>query len=587
MNERNSKTATDRPWRIDALSKDAQRYRQNGWWRNRSHVDDFLECVKTRPDKVAIAAYSDGVPDPYKLTYGELHRHVEQCSRAFLALGVEPGDVISLQLPNSWEFPILALAALRVGAIPNPIPIIYREREVSFMLRHAASKVFVAPAAFRGFSFAEMARKLEQDIPTLKHVITTGAPVSGLSNFNETCLNERRSESFTDGESAPPRSWINRLLGRNRNATDEASELERRRPRANDLAVLLYTSGTTGVPKAAMHSHNTLWSSCRAVDVSLKLTSDDVVFMASTMGHLTGFYWGMLLPLSTGQKVVYQDVWSADGMLDAIEREGVTWTLSATPFALDLVDAQKREKREVTSFRAFVCGGAAIPPAVSIALEEHLSVSLISLWGCTEVGICTIHKLGAPVDILANSDGMPVEWMELRIVDDKLKPVASGQEGQLHVRGPSTFVGYFKQSDLTEDMRTEDGWYDTGDLGRRTDDGGVRITGRSKDIIIRGGQNIPVVEIENELLKHPRIKEVVVVGVPDERLGERGCAVVVPVGEAPSLDDLRACLESNGMAKQFWPEQLEVIDAMPRTPAGKVQKYVLRKRIADAQNEHV
>ena len=553
----NPPNGTPAAWRRKHDPLDVNRFHREGWWRDHSLLDDFLVAVKKHPDKAAIVAFSNGRNRPQTLSYGQLGRYVDRCAGGLIELGIQPGDVVSLQLPNGWEFPILALATMRAGGVPNPLPIIYRELELSFMLRHTGSKVLVVPREFRGFSHASLARKLQNDIPTLAHLVCTGGPESGLIDFETFFLDEKRVL-----EPGLPEA------------------LEQRRPGPDDFAVLLFTSGTTGTPKAALHTHNTIWSAGRALPNAINLTADDVHFMASTMGHLTGFYWGMLLPLSMGQKVVYQDAWDAKRLLDAIEAEKITWTLSATPFAIDLIDAQKAQRRPITTLRAFVCGGAQIPPRVATEMKEHLGVDLISLWGATEVGICTIHRIGAPIDTLASSDGMPVPWMELRIVDDQLQPIERHGSGRLQVRGPSIFAGYLNQAQLTADMETPDHWFETGDLGRETPDGGIRISGRSKDIIIRGGQNVPVVEIENELLKHPLIKEVVVVGVPDERLGERGCAVVVPHERPPTLDDIKRQLEKVGMAKAFWPERLEIIAAMPRTPAGKIQKFVLRERLA-------
>jgi cyclohexanecarboxylate-CoA ligase len=214
-------------------------------------------------------------------------------------------------------------------------------------------------------------------------------------------------------------------------------------------------------------------------------------------------------------------------------------------------------------------------------MREALGVDLISLWGMTEVGICTIHHLGAPPETLAASDGLPVPYMDLRIVNDLLEPVPDGEEGRLQARGPSIILGYRGQPELTVAAETKDGWFETGDLGKRIADGGIRITGRSKDIIVRGGQNVPVVEIENLLLTHGKVGEVAVVGYPDDRLGERACAFVVPEGEPPSLDELTGHLRAAGMTRQFWPERLEIVGSLPRTPAGKVQKFVLRQDLAD------
>jgi cyclohexanecarboxylate-CoA ligase len=353
------------------------------------------------------------------------------------------------------------------------------------------------------------------------------------------------------------------------------------RPGPDDPAFLMYTSGTTGEPKAALHSHNTAWSAGRPLPEALGLGGDDVCFMASTVGHLTGFFWGTYLPLSMGQKVVYQDEWNASQLMDIIDFEGITWTLSATPFAMDMIKVQREQPRPLPTLRAFVCGGAPIPPQAAIAMRETLGVDLISLWGMTEVGICTIHRLGAPPETLAASDGMPVRYMDLRIVNDLLEPVPDGEEGRLQARGPSIILGYRGQPELTVAAETKDGWFETGDLGKRIADGGIRITGRSKDIIVRGGQNVPVVEIENLLLTHGKVGEVAVVGYPDDRLGERACAFVVPEGEPPSLDELTGHLRASGLTRQFWPERLEVVGSLPRTPAGKVQKFVLRQELAD------
>lgn len=220
-----------------------------------------------------------------------------------------------------------------------------------------------------------------------------------------------------------------------------------------------------------------------------------------------------------------------------------------------------------------------MPPHAALAMQEHLGVDLVSLFGMTEVGICSIHRLGAPLDTLAASDGMPVSHMELRLVDEDLRPVADGEEGRIQARGPSIILGYRDQPEMTEAAQTPDGWFETGDLGRWMPDGGLRITGRSKDIIVRGGLNVPVVEIENLLAVHDKVADVAVVGYPDDRLGERGCAVVVAAGTPPTLAELTGQLDAAGVARQFWPERLEIIDAMPRTPSGKIKKFVLRDRL--------
>jgi len=546
-------------WRRPVSDADAERYHCLGWWRDVTGLDELLAAVRRHPDKAAVVSYRKGRTLPSVITYGQLGALVDRFAGAFRSIGVQPGDVVTIQLPNSWEFPALVFGAMRAGAIPNPVPPIYREHELSFMLRHARSKVYVVPASFNGFSHRDMAVSLAAGLPDLEHVVVIdGSPAdSEVLGFEEAFV--RPLHELTPGL---------------------AEELDLVRPGADDPAFLMFTSGTTGMPKAALHTHNTAWSAGRPLPEAIGLSADDVCFMASTVGHLTGFFWGTYLPLAIGQKVVYQDVWDTQQLLDIVGFENITWTLSATPFAMDMVAAQKRAPRALSSLRVFVCGGAPIPPSAAIAMQEHLGVDLVSLWGMTEIGICSIHRLGAPLEILAASDGMPVGHMELRIVDEDLRPVPDGQEGRLQARGPSIILGYRDQPELTRDAETADGWFETGDLGLRTQDGGIRITGRSKDIIVRGGQNVPVVEVENVLVQHERVREVAIVAYPDERLGERGCAVVVPDGEPPTLADLKTCLDQAGVARQFWPERLEITDAMPRTPSGKIKKYVLRRMVA-------
>ncbi len=542
--------------RIDPV--DVDRYYRQGFWRDRTMLDDFLEQAERHPDKAAIVTYSPDHPVPRTVTYGQLAAWVDRIAAKLLELGIERDDVVSVQLPNGWEFAAVTLAAMRVGAVVNPLVSIFRHHELSFMLSKAESKLLFVPSAFRGFDHAALAEQLVEELPSLRQAIVAGDAVpEGMLSFERDVLG-------TPARSSPTPEVLG-SLGR----------------RPDEVISVMYTSGTTGEPKGTLHTCNTMWSNGRPLFRELHIGGDDVCFMASTMGHLTGFLWGMLYPLSLGSKVVLQEVWDADGFIELFDTEGVTWTLSATPFVLDSAAAVQRNPKPLATFRYFVCGGAPIPPHAAVAADEVLGTALVPLWGCSESGIITIGRPDDPLEVVTTGDGRPTDIMELRVVDDALDPVGVGQEGRLQVRGPSLFIGYLHRLDLYRENETPDGWFDTGDLGRLRPDGGVRITGRSKDIIIRGGENIPVVEVENALLEHPAVAEVAVVGYADERLGEKGCAVVVPTGEPPTLEELTAHLSRKGMAIQYWPERIKVLDAMPRTPAGKIQKFVLRSLLAE------
>ena len=545
---------------IDAAT--AAHYYQQGWWRDRTLIDDFLDQAAAHPDRVAVVSAKQASPVLHRHSYAELERLSRRFAAAFLALGVRPGDVVSVQLPNSWEFPALVYGALRAGAIVNPLVPIFRRRELTFILNRTETAVLVVIDRYRGFDHGAMGMELLGEVPSLQHVVVVGDAPAGAVSFADMFCGRVDEDDPA-------------LL----------AELERRRPGAEDLIEIQFTSGTTGEPKGVIHHHNTVYSGGRAVRDVYGLGAEDVCFMASTLAHQTGFGYGMLVPFALGMKVVYQDAWQPEEALDLFAAEGVTWTVGATTFAMDQIAAQQRQRRDVPRFELFICGGAAIPPHVVHQTKEYLGAQLVAVWGMTENMIVTTTRPGDPAELVADSDGTVVDWMEVRIVDEAGNEVPVDGVGDLQVRGPSQALGYFKRPDIYAAASPGDGWFDTGDLARRRADGGIRIVGRTKDLVIRGGENIPVAEIENVLFTHPAVAEVAVVAVAHERLGEQACAVIVvrehAAANPPTLGELAAFLAEAGMAKQFWPEQLRLVDSMPRTPSGKIQKFQLRQQIAN------
>lgn len=527
-------------------------YRQLGAWSDRTYLDDVLEVAARQPDQVAVVTARTGHALPESLTYGQLARLVDRFAGALADLGVGRGDVVSLQLPNWWQFPTLALATARLGAVVNPLVPIFRHRELSFILERTAAKVCVVPATYRGFAHGELLRALQRELPSLEHVFVLGEDFEG--HFVE-------------------RRW--------EDAAGLHSRLDALRPAPGDLAEIQFTSGTTGEPKGVEHTYDSIRGSCAAGPRILGFDASHTGFMASTLAHQTGFLFGLVVPLSCGAKVVYQDVWNPEEALAVMSDEGVTWSMGATPFVLDLVEAQQRQPRPLDRFNRFICGGAPIPPHAVGAAQEVLGAELVAVWGMTENGIVTLTRPGDPHEVVTQSDGTPVPWMEVRIVDDEGAELGVGAPGRLQVRGASQTRGYYKRPDLYEASSTADGWFDSGDMAWRREDGGIRIAGRYKDLVIRGGENVPVGEVEAVLYTHPAVREAAVVGYPDERLGERACAVIVPVqaGEAPTLQELAAHCQASGMARQFWPERLVVLDDLPKTPSGKVQKFKVRELV--------
>ncbi|MFL6056099.1 MAG: AMP-binding protein [Actinoallomurus sp.] len=330
-----------------------------------------------------------------------------------------------------------------------------------------------------------------------------------------------------------------------------------------------------------MHTHNTVMAANAPLPARLGLTRDSVIHMASTLAHLTGFLYGARLPVQVGATGVLQDVWSATRFVELIQEHGITYTSAATPFLHDLVNAPNLTDHDLSSLTRFCCMGAPIPRAIVREARRKLpDLVVLGGWGQSENGLVTLGIPGDPDEKLIDTDGYPWPGMRIRVVDAKGDEVPTGQEGRLQVTGPFLFVGYAERLELTR--ASFDGeWFDTGDLARIDADGYLTITGRSKDVIIRGGENIPVAYVENVLYENPKLAAVAVVAIPDPRLQERACACVVPAPgvEEFTFEEMQRFLKEKGVAKQYWPERLKILTDLPRTASGKIQKFRLRDQV--------
>ncbi|HZG72568.1 MAG TPA: AMP-binding protein [Chondromyces sp.] len=527
-------------------------------WPNKTILDYLNEAIKKTPKKVAI------IDKKSRYTYEELGKLTDRVALGLLELGLKKGDVISFQLPNWNEFVILHLAATRIGAISNPLIPIYRDREISFMVRLVESKMIVVPDEFRGFNYPEMIKRLLPEWPSMEHVFVLGKNVpAGMKSFAaliEVPWEERRDSSVLDEIAFNP----------------------------NELTEIVFTSGTTGEPKGVMHTHNTLTLSSVLWIDHLKLTSEDTIFMASTFAHQTGFLYGVRLPIIYGGTAVYQDIWNPIEFLQWIEKEKITFTTAATPFLQDTLQVKDIEKYDLSSLKYFIAIGAPIPRTLVKQAGKKLPCRILSGWGQTENGLVTLTLADDTEEKLTTTDGVPFPVMELKVVDLNGQKLPPNVEGDLFCKGPALFVGYLKRLEKT---RSEfDGeWFITGDRAVMDEDGYIRITGRNKDIIIRGGENIPVAYIENVLYEHPDISIAQVVAMPDVRLQEKACAFIgMEEGKAPlTMESMKTYLAGKGVAKQYWPEHLEVIEEFPRTPSGKIQKFRLREMIHERLSDRV
>lgn len=523
---------------------------QQGFWSDKTLLDFFDQAANEAPNRTAIVDSNSETQRSTRLSYQELSDKVDNIALGMINLGIEKHDVVSFQLPNWWQFAATHLACLKIGAISNPLMPIFRERELTFMLGFAESKLLIIPKIFRGHDHVAMLDSIRPELPALENIIAIG------------------------GEA--PISFENLLLEHNLNNTlDKESLFQQRKLGADEVCQIIYTSGTTGMPKGVMHTSNTLLSSAHSYLENLELGQEDVFFMGSPLAHQTGFLYGMLAPIVLKTTVALLDVWSAKTAWPIINKEKVNFTMASTPFLADLVASPLAQKCNSNSFRIFVCGGAPVPRALVKSAQDQLQLNVATVWGMSEHGAVTCTHLDDAEDKIFNTDGEALLGMEVRIVDKHHQPVAAGEKGALQARGAFTFVGYLKKPEAyTVDLQ---GWFDTGDLAEMDDDGYIRITGRSKDIIIRGGENIPVVEIENLLYKHDAIQDVAVVAMPDNRLGELGCCfITLNPGFDLSFTNMLEYLAKNKMTKNYWPEHLEILREMPRTPSGKIQKFHLR-----------
>ena len=523
---------------------------RKGFWRGRTVIDDFDRNLKETPDRTAVIAYSLTHDTRTEMSYREMARQVDAIAGLLVSLGVKKGDVVAYQLPNWWQFIAIHLAAIKIGAVTNPMMPIFRQRELTFMLGHGEAKVVFVPKVYRGFDYEEMFEGMRADLPTVRQVVVVGG--AGPNGF------DAQIAPFLD--KPVPAEALNGRAG------------------ANDVLEILYTSGTTGEPKGVMHTSNTLFSNLDPYAERLNLSDRDRVLMASPMAHQTGFMYGLMMPIALRCPAVLQDVWDATRASEIIEREGVTFTMASTPFLSDLTNAAEKNPAAFRSLNIFLAAGAPIPRVLVRNATEHLGAKIVSAWGMTENGAVTVTKLDSPPEKVFETDGCCLPGMEARILRADDTPAYVGEEGRLQVRGCSNFVGYLKRPQWN--ATDKDGWFETGDLARIDADGYVRITGRSKDIIIRGGENIPVVEIEGLVYRYPGVAEVAIVAMPDERLGERACAFVVPKANAEDELSLKAIadfLRQQNVATNYLPERLEVVKELPKTPSGKIQKFRLRE----------
>ncbi|WP_096245699.1 medium-chain fatty-acid--CoA ligase [Escherichia coli] len=521
-------------------------YRQQGLWGDASLADYWQQTARAMPDKIAVV---DNHGASY--TYSALDHAASCLANWMLAKGIESGDRIAFQLPGWCEFTVIYLACLKIGAVSVPLLPSWREAELVWVLNKCQAKMFFAPTLFKQTRPVDLILPLQNQLPQLQQIVGVDKLAPATSSLS-----------------------LSQIIADNTPLTTAITT------HGDELAAVLFTSGTEGLPKGVMLTHNNILASERAYCARLNLTWQDVFMMPAPLGHATGFLHGVTAPFLIGARSVLLDIFTSDACLALLEQQRCTCMLGATPFVYDLLNVLEKQPADLSALRFFLCGGTTIPKKVARECQQ-LGIKLLSVYGSTESSPHAVVNLDDPLSRFMHTDGYAAAGVEIKVVDDARKTLPPGCEGEEASRGPNVFMGYFDEPELTARALDEEGWYYSGDLCRMDEAGYIKITGRKKDIIVRGGENISSREVEDILLQHPKIHDACVVAMPDERLGERSCAYVVL--KAPhhslSLEEVVAFFSRKRVAKYKYPEHIVVIEKLPRTASGKIQKFLLRKDI--------
>jgi len=519
-------------------------YRDRGLWGDQAFGAFFDEHLTDCAD-FTVRIWSR--VNPYAGTVAEVHAASRRCAGGLRALGVQPGDVVSYQLPNRVETLITLYGAALAGATLVPIVHFYGPHEVRFILQQVGARVHVTAAQFGSVDYRETVRAVHADVPTVEHVIVVGdEPVPGTRPFA---------------------------------ALLDHAPLDRLPLVDPDAPALIgYTSGTTAEPKGVIHSGNTIGAEIEQLR-RYEVGASRPLLTGAPLAHAIGLTSGAVLPLVRRQPLHIIDRWEPEWILEIMKEADVTSGSGATYFLTSLLDAPGFDARHAELMESVGLGGSPVPGAVCDRAEA-LGIRTTRCYGSTEHPTISGARNFDPPEVRKYTDGGLLDGVEVRIVDDDGRDVPRGVAGEVLSRGPELFLGYTDPA-LTAVAVDADGWYHTEDLGLLDEHGALTITDRKKDIIIRGGENVSASEVETLLQRMPGISETAVVAAPDPRLGEHACAFVsmIPGHPAPTLPDVQAHLERAGLAKQKWPEELRVVDDYPRTPSGKITKYVLRDRL--------
>lgn len=524
-----------------------RRYYEAGYWTSDTIADVWTRQAALNPGKTFITDDQGS-----QLTYGQIDEMSDRICDWLVEHDAQLGDVVTFQLPTWAEFCPLFVGIAKAGCVMHPVARNYSAQDLAYIMNKVQARFFICPVAHHTTDHEQQALECLEQVPTLsadriilvkKHA---REPKGGFDTFEE-------------------------IVAR------PATTHVHRKANSDDVAVILSTSGTTGKPKQALLTHNNVLYSERAFLSGLGRTEDDVMFMPSPLNHATGFFHGIISPMLSGASTVLEQDFKAAQAIELINEHGCTWSMGATPFIYDMLQSMDKNGTSVPTMKLFLSGGAPLPGEL-VQRAASKGITLCECYGSTE----SCPHVYVPPEKCAEWNGRwsgsTLPGIEIKVVDDDHDEVPNGVQGEEASRGPHVFVGYLNDPEQTDAVLDDEGWFYSGDLATIDDEGRLRINGRKKEIVVRGGENISTREVDEAVSSWPNIQDQATIGAPDERMGERICLFCVPEEgheDDMNLEDLLAYLRERGVSKRLWPERLEVIGEIPRTATGKVQRYKL------------